>query len=102
MRAMTVPVCGIIVSIQKIPTVRVVDKPVQVIIDRVPCDLSRILPYVSSEIRMIFVDARIDNRNDHGRVAGCDIPGLRSADLDHSVELAVTLVVRREIDPVDE
>ena len=65
----------------KIVAEDIVHKSIAVVIDPVIGDLSRILPHVGSQIRMIVGDAGVDHPNDHVGAAGGDIPGFRRIDI---------------------
>ncbi|KAF5037535.1 hypothetical protein DSECCO2_563600 [anaerobic digester metagenome] len=62
---MAMEVIGVVVVIIKVPTINIIDISVAVIIDPVAGNLSRVLPYIRSKVRVGIHNPGIDDGNDY-------------------------------------
>ena len=115
-----VVVTRVVVVVDEVPAVRIIDETVAVIVDVVgllaATGLTRIRPEVAGKIGMVVIDARVDDRDDHARATGGDIPRFGSIDVgiqgptgtEHRLagvvqgpEVAETVVVGNRVGTVD-
>jgi hypothetical protein len=80
MGAVPVEIIGIVVVADEVPAAHVVDEPVVVVVGAVD-GLVRIGPDVGGEVGMLVSDAGVDDRDDHRRAAGRQLPGLGGVDV---------------------
>jgi hypothetical protein len=71
---------GVAVVVGEVVAVHVVHVAVAVVVEAVARDLAGVGPDVGREVGMGVVDAGVDDRDDHRRIAGREVPGLRRVD----------------------
>ena len=80
-RAVVVVVHRVAVVADEVVAVHIVDVSVLVVVDAIAGNLTRVHPHVRLEVRMVVIDAGVDDGDDRLAAAGGDVPGGRRLDI---------------------